>query len=171
MLFNCWVWENSWESLGQQEDQTSQSWRKSVLNIPWQDWCWSWNSYTLATWCKERLIGKTLWCSESLKAGGERDDRGWNGWMVSPTQWTWVWLNSGNLWWTERPVVLQSMWLPRVGHNWVTKLNWDSYLLESRLLHKAASNAVKINFFSTVKIMPQPKEHLIKKIYKKDYMP
>ena len=56
--------------------------------------------------------------------GGERDDRGWDGWMASPTQWTWVWVNSRSWWWTGRPDVLQSMGSQRVGHDWVTELNW-----------------------------------------------
>ena len=52
------------------------------------------------------------------------DDRGWDGWMASPTQWTWVWVNSGSWWWTGRPGVLQFMGWHRVGHDWVTELNW-----------------------------------------------
>ena len=67
---------------------------------------------------------KRPWCWERLKAGGERDDRGWDGWMASLTQWTWVWVNSRSWWWTGRPGVLRSMELPRVGHNWATELNW-----------------------------------------------
>ena len=59
-----------------------------------------------------------------LKARGEGDDRGWDGFMASPTQWTWVWVNSRSWWWTGRPGVLRSMELPRVGHNWATELNW-----------------------------------------------
>ena len=58
-----------------------------------------------------------------LKAGGEGDDRGWDGWMASPTQWTWVWVNSGSWWWTGRPGVWQFMGLQRVRHNWVTELS------------------------------------------------
>ena len=61
---------------------------------------------------------------ERLKAGGEGDDRGWDGWMVSLTGWTWVWANSRSWWWTGRPDVLQSMGLQRVGHYWVTELNY-----------------------------------------------
>ena len=58
--------------------------------------------------------------------GGRRrgDDRGWDGWMASPTQWTWVWVNSGIWWWTRRPGVLQFMGFQRVGHDWATELNW-----------------------------------------------
>ena len=66
------------------------------LSVHWMDWCWSWNSNTLATWCEELTHLKRPWCWERLRAGGEGDDRGWDGWMVSPTQWTWVWVNSGS---------------------------------------------------------------------------
>ena len=55
------------------------------------------------------------------KIEGGRRRGGWNGWMASPTQWTWVWVNSGSWWWTGRPGMLQSMGSQRVGHNW---LNW-----------------------------------------------
>ena len=65
-------------------------------------------------------------CWGRLKAWGEGDDRGWDGWMASPTQWTWVWASSGSWWWTGKPGVLQSMESQRVGHNWVTELNWCS---------------------------------------------
>ena len=72
---------------------------------------------------KSWLTGK-LWCWEGLGTGGEGDDRGWDGWMASPTWWTGVWVNSGNWWWTGRPGVLQFMRSQRVGHNWETELNW-----------------------------------------------
>ena len=65
--------------------------------------------YTLATWCKELTHKKRPWCWERLKAGGEGDDRGWDGWMASPTQCTWVWVDSRSWWWTGKPGVLQSM--------------------------------------------------------------
>ena len=83
--------------------------KESVLNIHWKDWCWIWNSNTLATWCEELTHLKRPWCWERLKVGGEEDDRGWDGWMAWPTQWMWVWVNSGSWWWTGRPGVLQSM--------------------------------------------------------------
>ena len=60
-------------------------------------------------------------------AGGEGDDRGWDGWMVSPTQWTWVWANSGSWWWTGRPGMLRFMGSQRVGHDIATELNWTEY--------------------------------------------
>ena len=59
----------------------------------------------------------------------EGDDRGWDGWMASPTQWTWVWVNSGSWWWTGRPGVLRFMGSQRVGHDWVTELNWTEWSL------------------------------------------
>ena len=90
----------------------------------WNDWCWSWNYNTLAIWCKELTHLKRPWCWERLKAGGEGDNRGWDGWMVSLTQWTWVWVNSGSWWWKGRPGVLQSTGSQWVGHDWVTELNW-----------------------------------------------
>ena len=119
----CGVGEDSWESLGLQGDPTSPSWRKSVLVVHWKDWCWSWNSNTLATWCEELTHWKRPWCWEGLGARGEGDDRGWDGWMASPTQWTWVWIDSGSLWWTGRPGMLRFMGSQRIGHDWVTELN------------------------------------------------
>ena len=86
--------EGSWESLGLQGDPTSPFWRRSALRFLWREWCWSWNSSTLATSCEELIHWKRLWCWEGLGAGGEGDDRGWDGWMASPTQWIWVWANS-----------------------------------------------------------------------------
>ena len=109
MLLNCGVGENSWESHGQQGDPTIPSKRKSVLNSHWKDWCWSWNSNTLATWCKELTHLKRPWCWERSKAGGEGDGRGWDGWLASLPQWTWVWVSSRSWWWTGKPGVLQSM--------------------------------------------------------------
>ena len=64
----------------------------------WKDWYWSWNSNTLATWCKELTHLKRPWCWERLRAGEEGDNRGWDGWMASPIQSTWVWVNSGSWW-------------------------------------------------------------------------
>ena len=90
------------------------------LNILWKDWCWNWNSNTLATWCEELTHWKRPWCWERLRAGGEGNDRGWDGWMTSPTQWMWVRANSGRQWRTRKLGVFQSMGSQRVRHNWVT---------------------------------------------------
>ena len=91
----------------------------AVLN---KDWCWSWNSNNLATWCKELTHWKRPWCWERLKVGGEGDNRGWDGWMASLVRWTGVWVNSGSCGWTERPGMLLFMGLQRVGHDWATEL-------------------------------------------------
>ena len=77
---------------------------------------------SLFTWCKELTPLKRPWCWKRLKAGGKGDNRGWDGWMVSLTQWTWVWVNSGSWWWTGN-LVCCSPWGRRVGHKW-TELNW-----------------------------------------------
>ena len=109
MILNCGVGEDSWESLGLQGDPTSPSSRRSVLGVHWKDWCWIWNSNTLATSCEELTHWKRPWCWEGFGAVGEGHDRGWDGWMASPTQWTWVWVDSGSWWWTGRPGMLQFM--------------------------------------------------------------
>ena len=78
---------------------------------------------TLATWCKELIHLKRPWCWERFKLKGG-DNRGWDDWMASWTQWTWVWINSGSCWWTGRPGVFQSMGSQRARHSW-TELNWS----------------------------------------------
>ena len=72
---------------------------------------------------KNWLSGKDR-CWERLKAGGEGNNREWDGWMASLTQWTWVWASSRS-WWTGKSGVLQSMGLQRVRHDWATELNWS----------------------------------------------
>ena len=91
------------------------------------------NSNILATWCEELTLLKIPWCWERLRAGGEWDDRGWDGWIASPTQWTWVWVNSRSWWWTGKYGVLWFMGSQGVGHDWVTELNWTvpQYKIES----------------------------------------
>ena len=84
------------------------------------DWCWS--SHTLATWCEELTHLKRPWCWERLKAGGEGDDRGWE-WMASLSQWTWVWVNSGD---GQGGLECCSPWGRKVRQDWVTELNWTS---------------------------------------------
>ena len=118
------VLDKTWESLGLQGDPTSPSWRRSVLGVHWREWCWSWNSNTLATWCEELTHLKRPWCWERLRAGGEGDDRGWDGWMAPPTQWTWVWVHPGSWWWTGRAGMLQFKGSQRVRHNRATEPQW-----------------------------------------------
>ena len=82
---------------------------------------------TLATICEELIHLKRPWCWERLKAGGEGDDRGWDDWMASQTQWTWVWASSGSWRWTGRPGLLQSMGLQsRTRLSKWTELNWSN---------------------------------------------
>ena len=126
--FKLCIGEDSWESLGLPGDPSSPSQRESTLNVHWKDWCWSWSSNTLATWCEEPTHWERPWFWERLKPGREGDDRGWDGWMASPTQWTWVWVNSGSWWWTGRPGVLQSMGSQIVRHDWATKQQQFSIL-------------------------------------------
>ena len=108
MLLNWGVGEDSWESLDYKEIQPvhsegDQPWdffgrndAKAESPVLWPHHVKSW------------LIGKD-WCWEGSGTGGEGDDRGWDGWMVSLTRWKWVWVNSGSWWWTERPCVLRFM--------------------------------------------------------------
>ena len=86
------------------------------INPEYSDWCWSWSSNTLATWCKEQTHWKRPWCWERLRAG-EGGSRGWDGWTASLTQWTGVWADSGRQWRTGKPGVLQSKGLQRVRHD------------------------------------------------------
>ena len=133
--FELWCWRRllriPWTAR-----RSNQSILKEIsLGVPWKDWCWSWNSNTLATSCEELTYWKRLWCWERLRAGGEGDDRGWDGWMASPTQWTWVWVNSRSWWWTGRPHVLWFMGSQRVGHDWATELNWTE--LKEEVVHRS----------------------------------
>ena len=119
---------------------------KRLLQVPWparrfnqsilekinpeyslKNWCWSWNSNTLATWC-EVIHLKRPWCCEILKVGGEGCDRGWDGSIVSQTQWTWIWVSSQCWWWTGKP---GSSWgqKHRQLSNW-TILYWTERAIE-----------------------------------------
>ena len=123
--FKLWCWRRLLRVPWNARRSSQSILRKSSVNIHWKDWCWSWNSNTLATSCEELTHWKRPWCWERLKVGGEGDDRGWDGWMASLTWWTWVWVNSGSWWWTGRPGG------HRVGHDWVTELTeLNSYQLK-----------------------------------------
>ena len=98
---------------------------KGNLNIHWKDWCWS--SNTLATSCEEPThwkrpdsLEKTLMMGR-IGGGEEGDNRRWDGWTASPSQWTWVWASSGSWWWRGMPGMPQSMRSQRVGHDWVSQ--------------------------------------------------
>ena len=130
--FELWCWRRllrvSW--IERRSNQSIK--RKSILYIYWKDWCWSWNSSTLATSCEELTHWKRPGCWEGLGTGGEGDDRGWDGWMASPIRWTWVLANSGRWWKTGKPGMLQSMGSQLVGHNWATEQNITSLEEESK---------------------------------------
>ena len=118
--FELWCWKRllrvPWTAR-----RSNQSILKSII-VHWKEWCWSWNSNTLATWCEELTHLKRPWCWERLRGGGQGDDRGWDGWMASPTQQTWVCVNFRSWWWTGRPGMLWFMGSQRVRHNWATDL-------------------------------------------------
>ena len=123
--FELWCWRRflriPWTAR-----RSSQSILKKIsLGVHWKDWCWSWNSNTLATWCEVLPHLKRPWYWERLRGGGEGDDRGWDDWMAWRTQWLWVWVNSGSWWWTGRPGVLQSMGSQRIGQDCVTDWTED----------------------------------------------
>ena len=87
---------------------------------------------------------KRPWCWEGLGAGGKGDYREWDGWMASPTWWTWVWVNSGSWWWTGRPGMLRFVGSQRVGHDWATELNWNLYVLLPTSLVKVKEGTQKV---------------------------
>ena len=119
--FDLWCWRRLLRVPWTARRSNPSVLKEIVLGVHWKHWCWSWNSNTLATWCDKLTHWKRPRCWERLRAGGEGDGRGWDGWMASPTQWTWVWVSSRNWWWTGKPGMLQSMGSQRVGPDWVTE--------------------------------------------------
>ena len=122
LLLNCGVEEDSWQFLGLQGDPTSH---------PKGDQSWVFFGRNDAK-LKRQYFGHLMWRFDSLEktlmlwgtgGAGEGEDRGWDGWMASLTQWTWFWLNSRSWWWTRRPACCNSCGC-RVGHDWVTELHW-----------------------------------------------
>ena len=124
IMYECESWTIKKAEHGRIDAFEVWCWRR-ILRVPWtarrsnqailkeispeyslEGLIWSWNSNTLATWYEELTHLKRPWGWERLRAGGEVDDRGWDGWTASPTQWTWVWVDSGSWWWTGRPGVL-----------------------------------------------------------------
>ena len=100
---------------------------ENITLIPWQ--MASYKESGILTEDKELTHWKRLWCWEGLRARGEGDHRGWDGWMASLTRWTWVRVNSRSWWWTGRPGVLRFMGSQRVGHDWATDLIWSDLIL------------------------------------------
>ena len=138
MLLNCGVGEDSSESLGLQGDPTSPFWRRSALGFLQKDWCWSWNCSTLATSCEELTHWKRLWCWEGLGAGGEGDDRGQDGCMASPTQWTRVerTLGVGE---RQGALVCCDSW-GRKESDTTERLNWTDTILTKGALKRATTD-------------------------------
>ena len=88
---------------------------------------------------KSWVIGKEPDAGRDWGAGGEGDDRGWDGWMASPTRWAWVWVDSGSWWLGGRTRVFWFMGSQRVGHNWVTELNWSAFYVSGTVLSQLVS--------------------------------
>ena len=119
-----WIARRSYQSILKEYSGLIIHW-----SIHWKDWCW--NSNTLATWCGELTNLKRPWCWERLKAAGEGDYRGWDGWMASLTWRTWVWVGSGIWWWTGMPGMLQSLGSQRVRHDGTTELTDHNFFIHS----------------------------------------
>ena len=101
--------------------ETGKKNKNQEYSVLGKDRCWRWSSNTLATWGEELTHRKRPWCWGRLRAGGEGVDRGWDGWMASAIQWTWVCVCSGRWWRTGKPGVLQSVGSERVWHDWATE--------------------------------------------------
>ena len=127
--FELWCWRRLLR-IPWTERRSNQSTQKEISSEYWLEGLMlKVNCNTLVTWCEELAHWKRPWHWERLKVGGEGDDRGWNGWMASLTQWTWVWVNSGSWWWTGRAGMLQSMELQ--SQTWLSDWNWTELLCVS----------------------------------------
>ena len=142
---HVWMWSSTVKKAECWRIDAFELWcGRRLLRVPWtarrsnqfhpkgnQSWVFIWGTdieaETPILWPPDAnswLIWKDPGCWERLTAGREGANRGWDGWMASPTQWTWVWVKSRSWWWTRRPGVLQFMGLQRVRHDWATELNW-----------------------------------------------
>ena len=105
------------------------------------------NYNTLATSCRVDSLEKTLMLG-GIGGRTKGDNRGWDGWMASPTRWTWVWVNSGSWWWTGRPGMLRFMGLQGVGHDWATELNWTEDSVMANWLYTPESIIISRGVYS-----------------------
>ena len=138
MLLNCGIGEDSWESLGLQEGSNHSILKEISPGISLEGMLKLKLQYFGHLMRRVDSLEKTLILG-GIGAGGEGDDRGWDGWMASLTWWTWVWVNAGSWWWTGRPGVLWFMGLQRVGHDWATELNWTELRLQMEASHMATT--------------------------------
>ena len=136
---------------------------RSVLGVHWKDWCWSWNSNTLATLWEELTHWKRPWCWEGLRAGGEGDNRGWDGWMASPTRWAWVWVTPGvcdgqgglaccNSWGRKESDMTERL-------NWTDWCRGSCHLQTVRVL--LLSNPDSFYFFSSLIVMAKTSKTML----------
>ena len=142
--FELWCWRRllrvPWKAR-----RSNQSILKSVLNIHWKDWCWSRNSNTLATWCEELTHLKRPWCWERLKAKGEEGSSRWDGWIASPTQWTWTWANSRRYWRTGKPSVLHGITKSQTRlSDWTTVITWMNMEADSSSVERSDENPARL---------------------------
>ena len=146
MLLNYGVGEDSWESLGLQEDPIS-PFKRDQPRCSLEGMMLKLKLQYFGHLMRRVDSLERLWCWEGLRAGGEGDDRGWDGWMASRAQWMWVWVNSGRWRWTGRPGVLGFMGSQRVGLDWATELKWTEPLLYFCICGHLAFSLMFLQFF------------------------
>ena len=122
--FELWCWKRLLRVLWTARRSNQSSPKEICLVCSLEGLMLMLNYNTLATYCEELTHLKRPRCWERLRAGGDGDDRRLDGWMASPTQWTWIWESSGSWWWARRPCMLWFMESQRVGHDCVTELYW-----------------------------------------------
>ena len=163
VMYGCESWTIRKAECWRIDDFELWCWRR-LLRVPWSAEIQSVNLKGNQSWT---FIGRTdaeaetpifghlmrrtdslerPWCWERLKAGGEGEERGWDGWMASLIPRAWVWVSSRSWWWTGKPGVLQSMGSQRVGHNWATELNWIPYSCFSYTLMDVGSKSTSLIF-------------------------
>ena len=122
--FELWCWRRLLRVPWTAKRSNQSILKKSVLNIHWKGWCWSWNSNTLATWCEELTYWKRSWCLGKIEHRRRRGQQrmrwleGFTDWMASLTGWTWVSVGFGSWLWAVNPGMLQSVESQRVWYDW-----------------------------------------------------